>query len=104
MVRVVQQARRDAGLSVSDRIRLVIGTDGALADAVRAHGGFVAASLAVNLDVARQARWTAIPSLPATAWSRSRSRRSPGSDPNQKLLRADYARARRVEPAARPGR
>jgi isoleucyl-tRNA synthetase len=52
VVRVVQQARRDAGLSVSDRIRLVIGADGALADAVRAHAGFVAAeTLAVSVDV-----------------------------------------------------
>jgi isoleucyl-tRNA synthetase len=52
VVRVVQQARRDAGLSVSDRIRLVIGADGALADAVRAHAGFVAEeTLAVSLDV-----------------------------------------------------
>jgi isoleucyl-tRNA synthetase len=52
VVRVVQQARRDAGLSVSDRIRLVIGADGALAGAVRAHSGFVAEeTLAVSLDV-----------------------------------------------------
>jgi isoleucyl-tRNA synthetase len=52
VVRVVQQARRDAGLSVSDRIRLTIGADGALADAVRAHTGFVAEeTLAVSLDV-----------------------------------------------------
>jgi isoleucyl-tRNA synthetase len=52
VVRVVQQARRDAGLAVSDRIRLVVGADGAVADAVRAHAGFVAAeTLAVALDV-----------------------------------------------------
>ena len=52
VVRVVQQARRDAGLSVSDRIRLVVGADGAVADAIRAHAGFVAAeTLAVSLDV-----------------------------------------------------
>jgi isoleucyl-tRNA synthetase len=52
VVRVVQQARRDAGLSVSDRIRLTVGADGAVADAVRAHGGFIAAeTLAVSLNV-----------------------------------------------------
>jgi isoleucyl-tRNA synthetase len=52
VVRIVQQARRDAGLSVSDRIRLTVGADGALADAIRAHAGFVAAeTLAVSLDV-----------------------------------------------------
>jgi len=52
VVRVVQQARRDAGLAVSDRIRLTVGADGAVADAVRAHAGFVAAeTLAVRLDV-----------------------------------------------------
>jgi isoleucyl-tRNA synthetase len=52
VVRIVQQARRDAGLSVSDRIRLTIGADGAAAEAVRAHAGFVAAeTLAVSLDV-----------------------------------------------------
>ncbi len=51
-VRAVQQARRDAGLDVSDRIRLTIGADGAVADAIRAHAGFVAAeTLAVSLDV-----------------------------------------------------
>ena len=49
---MAQQARRDAGLSVSDRIRLVVGADGAVADAIRAHAGFVAAeTLAVSLDV-----------------------------------------------------
>jgi isoleucyl-tRNA synthetase len=52
VVRVVQQARRDAGLDVSDRIRLTVGADGAVADAVRAHAGFVAAeTLAVDLAV-----------------------------------------------------
>jgi isoleucyl-tRNA synthetase len=52
VVRVVQQARRDAGLSVSDRIRLVVGADGTVAEAVRAHAGFVAAeTLAVSVDV-----------------------------------------------------
>jgi isoleucyl-tRNA synthetase len=52
VVRVVQQARRDAGLAVSDRIRLTIGAEGQVADAVRAHAGFVTAeTLAVSLDV-----------------------------------------------------
>jgi isoleucyl-tRNA synthetase len=52
VVRAVQQARRDAGLSVSDRIRLTVGADGAVAAAIRAHAGFVAAeTLAVSLDV-----------------------------------------------------
>jgi isoleucyl-tRNA synthetase len=52
VVRIVQQARRDAGLAVSDRIRLDIGADGAVADAVRAHAGFIAAeTLATGLEV-----------------------------------------------------
>lgn len=52
VVRIVQQARRDAGLAVSDRIRLTLGADGPAGDAIRAHAGFVAAeTLAVSLDV-----------------------------------------------------
>ncbi|HEU5391603.1 MAG TPA: isoleucine--tRNA ligase [Streptosporangiaceae bacterium] len=52
VVRVVQQARRDAGLDVSDRIRLTVGADGAVADAVRAHAAFVTAeTLATTLEV-----------------------------------------------------
>ena len=59
MVRIVQQARRDAGLDVSDRIRLTIGADGAVADAVRAHAAFLSAeTLAVSLEVRSPAGMT----------------------------------------------
>jgi len=52
VVRTVQQARRDAGLAVSDRIKLTVGADGSVADAVRAHADFVAGeTLAVELAV-----------------------------------------------------
>jgi isoleucyl-tRNA synthetase len=52
VVRIVQQARREAGLDVSDRIRLTVGADGEVAGAVRAHAGFVAAeTLATDLEV-----------------------------------------------------
>jgi isoleucyl-tRNA synthetase len=52
VVRIVQQARRDAGLAVSDRIRLTVGAPAAVAGAIRAHAGFIAAeTLAVALDV-----------------------------------------------------
>jgi isoleucyl-tRNA synthetase len=52
VVRVVQQARRDAGLAVSDRIRLTLGADGAVADAIRAHTAFIAnETLAVDVAV-----------------------------------------------------
>jgi isoleucyl-tRNA synthetase len=50
VVRLVQQARRDAGLSVSDRITLTVGADGPVADAVRAHSAFVAGET-LALDV-----------------------------------------------------
>jgi isoleucyl-tRNA synthetase len=42
VVRVVQQARRDAGLDVSDRITLTVDAPAAVQDAVRAHEAFVA--------------------------------------------------------------
>ena len=52
VVRIVQQARRDAGLAVSDRIRLTLGADDAVADAVRVHADFVAGeTLAVDVAV-----------------------------------------------------
>ncbi|HTA10925.1 MAG TPA: DUF5915 domain-containing protein, partial [Streptosporangiaceae bacterium] len=62
VVRIVQQARRDAGLAVSDRIRLTIGADGTVADAVRAHAEFLAGeTLAVDVTI----RPTAEVSAPA---------------------------------------
>ena len=52
VVRIVQQARRDAKLVVTDRIRLTIGADGPVADAVRKHMGFIAGeTLAAELTV-----------------------------------------------------
>jgi isoleucyl-tRNA synthetase len=52
VVRIVQQARRDARLAVSDRIRLTVGADSDVAEAVRAHSGFIAReTLAVELTV-----------------------------------------------------
>jgi isoleucyl-tRNA synthetase len=42
VVRVVQQARRDAGLEVADRITLVLDAPPAVLDAVRTHEAFVA--------------------------------------------------------------
>jgi isoleucyl-tRNA synthetase len=62
VIRVIQQARRDAGLDVSDRITLVVGADGAVADAVRAHAAFIAGeTLATELTVVPAAEVTAPP-------------------------------------------
>jgi isoleucyl-tRNA synthetase len=43
MIRLVQQARRDAGLHVSDRIRLSLGLPDDIATAVREHAAMVQA-------------------------------------------------------------
>jgi isoleucyl-tRNA synthetase len=49
---VVQQARRDAGLDVSDRIALLVAASPAVATAVEAHRDFVAAeTLATSLSL-----------------------------------------------------
>jgi isoleucyl-tRNA synthetase len=62
VVRVVQQARRDAGLAVSDRIRLTVGADGDVADAVRAHSDFIAReTLALEVTVLPAAQLDAPP-------------------------------------------
>ncbi len=65
VVRVVQQARKDAGLDVSDRIILVVGADGPVADAVRAHAAFIAGeTLATELTVVPAAEATAATAAP----------------------------------------
>ncbi|MEN8161773.1 MAG: DUF5915 domain-containing protein, partial [Myxococcota bacterium] len=52
VVRVVQQARRDAGLHVADRIRLSLGLPDGSADAVRAFADYVQENtLAIELDL-----------------------------------------------------
>jgi isoleucyl-tRNA synthetase len=68
VVRIVQQARRDAGLAVSDRIRLTLGADGATAEAIGAHAAFVSAeTLAVTLEIRPLADLSATPHpLPGT--------------------------------------
>ncbi len=57
VVRAVQQARKDAGLDVSDRIALRLAGDDVAVAAIEAHRGLIAGeTLAVSLDV------TAVPS------------------------------------------
>ena len=52
VVRVVQQARRDAGLDVSDRIRLTVAAEGAVAGALTEHQGLLMSeTLAVQVGV-----------------------------------------------------
>jgi isoleucyl-tRNA synthetase len=52
VIRVVQQARRDAGLDVSDRISLLVGATPAVSAAVETHREFVAAeTLATSLSL-----------------------------------------------------
>jgi len=62
VIRVIQQARKDAGLDVSDRITLTVGADGQVADAVRAHADFIAReTLATELTVVSAAEVSAAP-------------------------------------------
>ncbi len=52
LVRTVQQARRDAGLDVSDRITLTISAKAAAADAARTHAGLIQReTLATSFEV-----------------------------------------------------
>jgi isoleucyl-tRNA synthetase len=56
LVRVVQQARRDAGLDVSDRIALTVVAAPAVADAARTHAALIAReTLATSFDVSEGA-------------------------------------------------
>ncbi|NOT31290.1 MAG: isoleucine--tRNA ligase [Planctomycetes bacterium] len=53
LVRVIQQARKDAKLDISDRIRLRVSGDTALADAVREHRDYIATqTLATEIELA----------------------------------------------------
>ncbi|HZD06005.1 MAG TPA: DUF5915 domain-containing protein, partial [Longimicrobiales bacterium] len=53
LVRIVQQARRDAGLSVSDRIVLTVDAPDTVVVSARAHEGFIALeTLAVEIAYA----------------------------------------------------
>jgi isoleucyl-tRNA synthetase len=52
LVRTVQQARRDAGLDVSDRITLTVSADAAVADAARTHAPLIEReTLATSFEV-----------------------------------------------------
>jgi len=52
LVRAIQQARRDAGLAVSDRIRLALGLPDAQREAARAFSAYIAENvLAVEIDL-----------------------------------------------------
>jgi isoleucyl-tRNA synthetase len=50
VIRIIQQARKDADLHVSDRIELVVGTDDELRSAIETHADQIrTATLAVSL-------------------------------------------------------
>jgi isoleucyl-tRNA synthetase len=52
LVRVIQQTRKDAKLHISDRIRLRVSGDAALAEAVREHGPYIREqTLALELEL-----------------------------------------------------
>ncbi len=52
-MRLIQQARKDAGLVVTDRITVIIGADGDVADAVRTHREWISTQvLATGLELA----------------------------------------------------
>ncbi|HUN36071.1 MAG TPA: class I tRNA ligase family protein, partial [Trebonia sp.] len=62
VVRVIQQARKDASLDVSDRITLLVGADGPVAEAVRVHQGFIAGeTLATDVRLLPAAELTTAP-------------------------------------------
>jgi isoleucyl-tRNA synthetase len=55
LVRAVQQARRDAGLDVADRIALSVVASPSVADAARTHAGLISReTLATSFDVSEQ--------------------------------------------------
>ncbi len=62
VIRAVQQARRDAGLQVSDRIALTLGAEPSVRDAIEKHAGLIMAeTLAPELDVTDPAEGGSVP-------------------------------------------
>ena len=62
VVRAVQQARRDAGLQVSDRIDLTLGVDQTMRAAVQAHSKLIKTeTLAATLQTADSVAGTPVP-------------------------------------------
>ena len=58
LVNRIQRLRKDAGLEITDRIELLIAGDGPVAQAVEAHGDFIAGeTLAVSVAVGDGAGW-----------------------------------------------
>ena len=67
VVHAVQNARKEAGLDVEDRIALALGGDAGLLEAVRAHEGYVTGeTLATSLQLMRAGEKTSVPSHETT--------------------------------------
>jgi len=67
VVHAVQNARKEAGLDVEDRIALALGGDAGLLEAVRAHEGYVTGeTLATSLQLMRAGEKASVPSHETT--------------------------------------
>jgi isoleucyl-tRNA synthetase len=79
VVRVVQQARREAGLDVSDRIALTLDAPADVLDAVRAHQDFLAGEvLAESVDYAPVTAPTLVAAVTGGAEVKAQVSRTPG--------------------------
>ena len=96
LVRAVQQARRDAGLAVSDRITLTITGSDAVRDAARTHERLIAAeTLATSVAITAG-------TVPATARTPSRGSRCARPSPSRRRWAAQTRRVGADGPGTRP--